>query len=367
MRLYVRVSVVKFFGREDWLTVAAMVVFTTFCSLCLRATVYGLGAHMYNISPGSLVTGFKIIFICELLYVVSTTVTKLSVAAFYLRLANKKYQRVIIYANVAFVLIFSSMYFFFLLFQCAPINYLWTKYEDGHGKCLHDPILSSVTYAHCAMSALTDWVFGILPIFFVWKMRMNPRTKLSVVLILSLGFFASTATIVRIVYIKSLTRTTDYSWEGINLVKWSMVEPAIAITAMNIATLRPMFKNFFVAAKKRFDPSTDSEGSIGPLGDLKVELISERNSVGVNEYSAEFATLLGLTRVGVTTEISAGSSEKSPTRKRFTLNRTVSRISEYKAESQTELNGMPSPQPSINDMSWAAGIKTTTVIMQERS
>lgn len=38
------------------------------------------------------------------------------------------------------------------------------------------------------MSALTDWAFGILPIFFVWKMQMNPRTKISVILILSLGF-----------------------------------------------------------------------------------------------------------------------------------------------------------------------------------
>jgi hypothetical protein len=130
----------------------------------------------------------KIIFICELLYVVSTTATKLSVAAFYLRLTNKKYQKVIIYTNVAFVLIFSSMYFFFLLFQCSPISYLWSKYEDGNGTCLHDPILPSVTYGHCVMSAFTDWIFGILPIFFVWKMRMNPRTKMSVILILSLGF-----------------------------------------------------------------------------------------------------------------------------------------------------------------------------------
>lgn len=38
------------------------------------------------------------------------------------------------------------------------------------------------------MSAITDWSFGILPIFFVWNMVMDLRTKLSVVLVLSLGF-----------------------------------------------------------------------------------------------------------------------------------------------------------------------------------
>ena len=60
----------------------------------------------------------------------------------------------------------------------------------GHdaGSCLSTNIRANVTYAHAAMSAVTDWAYGILPITFVWKRKMNPRTKLSVVLILSLGF-----------------------------------------------------------------------------------------------------------------------------------------------------------------------------------
>jgi hypothetical protein len=128
------------------------------------------------------------IFICELLYVVSTTVTKLSISAYFLRLSIKRYQKVVIYTTLSVVMVFSTMYFFFLLFQCTPISYLWTKYEHAKGTCLRSPILASVTYAHCAMSAITDWSFGILPIFFVWKMQMSPRTKLSVILILSLGF-----------------------------------------------------------------------------------------------------------------------------------------------------------------------------------
>ena len=128
-------------------------------------------------------------FICELLYVVATTVTKVAIAAYFLRLSSKRYQRVVIYSTLAAVMVFSTMYFFFLMFQCSPINFLWTKYtEDGRGTCLNSTTLSAVTYAHCAMSAITDWSFGILPIFFVWRMQMNPRTKFSVILILSLGF-----------------------------------------------------------------------------------------------------------------------------------------------------------------------------------
>lgn len=127
-------------------------------------------------------------FICELLYVITTAVVKLSIGVYFLRLASKRYQFRVIYTNLAVVMLFSTIYFFFLLFQCRPVNYIWGQYGNAKGSCLNKTILSNVTYAHAAMSAATDWVFGILPIFFVWKLKMDSRTKLSVVLILSLGF-----------------------------------------------------------------------------------------------------------------------------------------------------------------------------------
>lgn len=323
---------------------------------------------MRNISPGSLDTGFKITFICELLYVGSTTITKLSIAAYFLRLSSKGYQRMVIYITTAVVLLFSTMYFFFLIFQCTPTSYFWTQFlhtTDSNPKCLEGKVLAAVTYAHCAISAITDWSFGILPVFFVWNMQMNPRTKLSVVLILSLGFFASTATIVRIVYIKSLTATEDYSWEGINLAKWSMIEPAIAITAMNIATLRPMFKNVLHFASKRFD--NNDEEAKRPSGESGTTMRS-RNSVSAKDYSVEFAELLGLSRVGVTTHISAGVSqpEKDQLKKRFTLRKSMTKVSQ-RNESQTELNAVSPSMIPDDGIDWTGGIKATTVVTHDVS
>ncbi|KUJ07107.1 uncharacterized protein LY89DRAFT_601901 [Mollisia scopiformis] len=373
-RLYVRCGILKFLGREDWITVAAMIIFSIFCALCLQLSSYGLGAHMENIAGSAFVPGFKIVFVCELLYVVSTTVTKLSIAAYFLRLSSKRYQRVTIYLTTAVVLILSTMYFFFLIFQCNPPPAFWNRYSPDGGRaydayCLTGDTLAGITFAHCAMSAITDWIFGILPIFFVWKMQMNPRTKWSVVLILSLGFFASTATIVRIAYIQKLRETYDYSWEGINLAKWSMIEPAIAITAMNIATLRPMFKNVLNFASKRFDSAADIEEAKRPSGESRTATIRTRNSVSAKEYSVEFAELLGLARVGVTTHISAGGGnqpEKDSLRKRFTLRKSLTKSSQ-KNESQTELNSVPSPLSFSDGIDWTGGIKATTVVTHDVS
>lgn len=131
---------------------------------------------------------FQYIFASEVLYVITMAITKVSIGVYFLRLSSQRYQFWIIYSVMALTCLVSSAYFVFVLLQCQPISYLWNMFEDGSGSCLSTSIRADVTYAHAAMSALTDWAYGILPITFVWKMKMNPRTKLSVVLILSLGF-----------------------------------------------------------------------------------------------------------------------------------------------------------------------------------
>jgi hypothetical protein len=70
---------------------------TTLCYLLLRTEYYGLGAHMHSILSDDLMGPSKLIFVCELLYVVTTTTTKLSIGVYFLWLFSKFYQIRIIY------------------------------------------------------------------------------------------------------------------------------------------------------------------------------------------------------------------------------------------------------------------------------
>jgi len=85
------------------------------------------------------------------------------------------------------VIAFSIFYFFLIVFQCQPVFYFWTQYLGHTGKCVNPNVIADSTYAHSAISAVADWTLGILPIFLVWNLKMNPRTKVSVGLILALG------------------------------------------------------------------------------------------------------------------------------------------------------------------------------------
>ncbi|KAA8576086.1 hypothetical protein EYC84_006248 [Monilinia fructicola] len=268
LRFYVRIRIQKFFGPEDWLTVASITIHTALCGLLLRSLAFGLGAHIYNIDADYLDKLAKYIFASEILYVITMAITKVSIGVYFLRLSNRRYQFWIIYSVMAMTLLTSSAYFIFVLLQCQPISYFWNMFSNGAGSCLSTSTRANVTYAHAAVSAVTDWAYGILPITFVWKMKMNPRTKLSVVLILSLSRIFC-----------------EHCNSRINLVKWSIVEPAIALTAASFATLRPLFSSG--SQKKAVSIYSDTSA---PTGKTSQETLVESE----DEYSKQFAAMLGL-------------------------------------------------------------------------
>jgi hypothetical protein len=124
---------------------------------------------------------------CELIYVLSNLFMKLSVGLFLLRIAVYRSQRIALwFVNVVTVII--SLYFFLLfVFQCWPVSYFWEQYEGMEGRCLSIKTITDSTYAYSVISCWADWTFCILPVAMVWRLQLNIRTKISVILILGLS------------------------------------------------------------------------------------------------------------------------------------------------------------------------------------
>lgn len=57
---------------------------------------------------------------------------------------------------------------------------------------------------------------------------------------------ASAATIVRLPYVYTLAHSEDFLWDTQPVAIWSSVEPGIGITAISLATLRPLFRSFLI-------------------------------------------------------------------------------------------------------------------------
>jgi hypothetical protein len=112
---------------------------------------------------------------------------KFSIGIMLLRITVKQTHKIIIWTTIAIVEIYGAFFFFLFVLQCRPSSYFWTQYTGGKGTCIDPRITVAATYAYSAISCAGDWTLGILPIFLVWNLQMNPRTKLVVAMILALG------------------------------------------------------------------------------------------------------------------------------------------------------------------------------------
>lgn len=123
-----------------------------------------------------------------MLYIWASAVTKISISVALLRLTVRKQHMIILYCLIGLTIANALYFFFILLLDCYPISYFWHQANPlAKGSCLSSTILLNIAYLYSALTIVVDFSLGILPIFLVWNLQMNRRTKFAVGGILSLG------------------------------------------------------------------------------------------------------------------------------------------------------------------------------------
>lgn len=301
LRVYTRAYLIKSFGTDDWSMVAALLLFTGYLICQLGGVAYGTGRYDKDLTAENRMRALRYWWFCELFYTSATCTLKCSVGLFLLRIAVKRGHILTIYVmNVANILL-SVAYFFVFIFQCNPVSSFWTiKPNNEH--CLPIHAIEGISYGAAALGSLSDWVFGILPGFIVYDLQMNKRTKLVVVGILAFAAIGSTATLIRMPYIKGFKATHDFLYESTDIAIWSTIEPGIGMIAACIATLRPLLQHVLHRTGLSTPHKTTNYGSYGNnLGPS-----SHRSGAGYvrsNSYSHHMDTLRPDTLAGGTATV----------------------------------------------------------------
>lgn len=118
---------------------------------------------------------------------------KVSIGIFLLRIAVSPVHKIIIWAVIVITELYSAFFFFLFVLQCRPSKFFWEQHTPAAlageitGNCVDPQLTVDTFYAYSAISCVGDWVLGILPVFIVWNLQMNTRTKISVACILAVG------------------------------------------------------------------------------------------------------------------------------------------------------------------------------------
>ena len=120
-----------------------------------------------------------------MLYIFCTCLLKISVGFFLLRVAVDLKHIWILRISMFLTIVFGLAYFFMVVFQCSPVSAFWEINPRAPDNCLPEGPIIVMTYTASCLNCIADWVFGILPGFIVWSLKMPRKTKILVIAILS--------------------------------------------------------------------------------------------------------------------------------------------------------------------------------------
>ncbi|KAI0205402.1 hypothetical protein F4808DRAFT_283246 [Astrocystis sublimbata] len=247
LRTYVRTAVTKSFQVDDWVMLAGLANFTVSCAFNFAALYNGLGRHNKSLSQEDEIEALKWQALATASYVLNMWLIKLSIGLFLLRLAVQKVYKWILWVSIIIVGIWTLALFFWNIFQCYPVEAQWdyTILEsDSSSRCVSPDEIVNAAYALSALTVLSDWLYALLPIPMIWNAKMTAQAKWSVIAVLSLGVFASVATLVRLVFLADITDLADILHAATNTMIWTLIEPGIAISAASLATIRPLLRRW---------------------------------------------------------------------------------------------------------------------------
>lgn len=80
------------------------------------------------------------------------------------------------------------------------------------------------------------------PIPLLWNVQIDFRVKISIIALLGLGIFASTAAIVRLTVTVNLSATTDFLYYAMPVAAWAHAELGLGVVLANLSALRPLLE-----------------------------------------------------------------------------------------------------------------------------
>ena len=80
------------------------------------------------------------------------------------------------------------------------------------------------------------------PIPLLWNIQMDLRVKCSIIALLGVGIFASTAAIVRLTVTVNLSATTGFLYSAMPVAAWAQAELGLGVIVANLSALRPLLE-----------------------------------------------------------------------------------------------------------------------------
>ncbi|KAF2224176.1 hypothetical protein BDZ85DRAFT_280785 [Elsinoe ampelina] len=175
-------------------------------------------------------------------YVASSVLVKISIGLFFLRIAQRKWQKYVVLGPTILYTSFLIISLTIVLLRCGvPIIPAVLLVSDH---CPISPRLEQILGLNIAsINALCDWVFAAVPIhLLLTSQRLSPAAKFSSCFIIGLAVAGSIVSIVRLPYFADSSFGPTFFETGHMVIFLSVLETAVGAIAISLVTLKPLLQ-----------------------------------------------------------------------------------------------------------------------------
>ncbi|KAK3361802.1 hypothetical protein B0T24DRAFT_96075 [Lasiosphaeria ovina] len=249
IRLYTRFRVIKSPGWDDLFVFLSLMAMTPgLIAICLETTT-GFGEHLVLLTRDQMAGYFRIFYVANAAYCMSTALIKISLLLQYLRLYERgTYLYNVCRSLIIFITLWGFTYSLLAWVPCVPVRQYWDQIYDpmGDRTCYaygsQRVATFTATYeSHAAVNMLLDLLVMGLPIPLYFDKNTHNRTKMGLIGILTFGTIVNIFSIWRfatMIQHKSTTWPTfDPTWYG----PISIVMAGLEVSSACICASVPIF------------------------------------------------------------------------------------------------------------------------------
>ncbi|KAF6525274.1 hypothetical protein HZS61_011069 [Fusarium oxysporum f. sp. conglutinans] len=215
-------------GLDDVTAVVALACVLGCGSSIVAMTHYGLGRHIYTLSPRQIILYLRCFWISIVFYTYALFAIKLTFLIHYYRIMSVSNMRWLYLGALGFIILWGINQGIGVFLFCIPLQSFWDPHAKG--RCF----LSRPTmwYVSGVVHIVTDFAIIVMPLPIVWKLQLPRSQKIYLTGIFGLGSLTLAIAILRMQW---LDPVADMTWWNVTAASWSMAEIVSGITS-RIAT-----------------------------------------------------------------------------------------------------------------------------------
>ncbi|TGZ76378.1 hypothetical protein EX30DRAFT_399299 [Ascodesmis nigricans] len=320
LRTYCRVFMIRSPGMDDYTMWGGLAFALANMGCFIGKEPYGMGRHFSTITQAEYKEYRHIQYFQSQTFVMALGFVKISTAFLLLRLAPQKKYRYFLWGMIIFMILFSLACMGTLIFNCWPVNGAWDPAVRKVAKCYSPATFTSIGLFNTSMNVITDVIFATIPIPLIWNLQMNRRAKIALGGILSLGYFACIAGIIKGVKQSNSRKAKDSTFhEEVQI--WGFIHVSVGIIAACCPTLKPLFTRILGSTTRYYGTNDSTGNQYGSRSRNHMNTFASKRKTGTYELESQLATKNGDieptaydVRIGANDDASGRSSRGSQER-----------------------------------------------------